>query len=211
MVGLVFAMQGAGLVIGPLVASIFLGPGMSSNLTWRLLLGLGAIPGLAVWDDKVAADRFTGLGGLLFRGQGKIIAPGRVAVGDDVLRARRAIVINTGTAPSIPPIPGLAGTPYWTNHQAIETEQVPDSLIVLGGGAIGAELAQVFSRFGAQVTVVEALDRLLPPEEPEAGALLAEMFGREGIRVRTSAKAQRVTHDRGPGNGGPFPTDKSGI
>jgi pyruvate/2-oxoglutarate dehydrogenase complex dihydrolipoamide dehydrogenase (E3) component len=152
------------------------------------------------WDDKAAADRFTGLGGLLFRGQGRIVAPGQVAVGDDVLRARRAIVINTGTAPAIPPIPGLAGTPYWTNHQAIETEQVPDSLIVLGGGAIGAELAQVFSRFGAEVTVVEALDRLLPPEEPEAGVLLAEVFGREGIRVRTGAKAVHVSHDRGAGD-----------
>ena len=151
------------------------------------------------WDDKAAADRFTGLGGLLFRGQGTIIAPGRVAVGDHVLRARRAIVINTGTAPAIPPIPGLAGTPYWTNHQAIEAEQVPDSLLVLGGGAIGAELAQVFSRFGAEVTVVEALDRLLPPEEPEAGALLAEVFGREGIGVRTGAKAEHVTHDGGAG------------
>jgi pyruvate/2-oxoglutarate dehydrogenase complex dihydrolipoamide dehydrogenase (E3) component len=154
------------------------------------------------WDDKVAADRFTGLGGLLFRGQGRIVAPGRVAVGDDMLRARRAIVINTGTAPAIPPIPGLAATPYWTNHQAIEAEQVPDSLIVLGGGAIGAELAQVFSRFGAEVTVVEALGRLLPPEEPEAGALLAKVFGREGIGVRTGAKAERVTHDGG-GAGGP--------
>jgi pyruvate/2-oxoglutarate dehydrogenase complex dihydrolipoamide dehydrogenase (E3) component len=152
------------------------------------------------WDDKAAADRFTGLGGLLLRGQGRVIAPGRVAVGDDVLRARRAIVINTGTAPAIPPIPGLAGTPYWTNHQAIEAEQVPDSLIVLGGGAIGAELAQVFSRFGAEVTVVEALDRLLPPEEPEAGALLAEVFAREGIGVRTGAKAERVTHDGGAGD-----------
>jgi pyruvate/2-oxoglutarate dehydrogenase complex dihydrolipoamide dehydrogenase (E3) component len=152
------------------------------------------------WDDKAAADRFTGLGGLLFRGQGRIIAPGRVAVGDDVLRARHAVVINTGTAPAIPPIPGLAGTPYWTNHQAIEAEQVPDSLIVLGGGAIGAELAQVFSRFGAEVTVIEALDRLLPPEEPEAGALLAEVFAREGIGVRTGAKAVRVTHDGGAGD-----------
>jgi pyruvate/2-oxoglutarate dehydrogenase complex dihydrolipoamide dehydrogenase (E3) component len=156
------------------------------------------------WDDKVAADRFTGQGGLLLRGTGRIIAPGRVVVGDQVLRARRGIVINTGTAPAIPPIPGLAGTPYWTNHQAIETERVPESLIVLGGGAIGAELAQVFSRFGAQVTVVEAMGHLLPPEEPEAGALLAEVFGREGIAVRTGARAEHVAHDAGPDGSGRF-------
>src|SRR5580693_3478896 len=95
------------------------------------------------WDDQVAADRFTSQGGLLFRGHGTIAGPGRVAVGRDVVRARRAIVIHVGTAPVIPPIPGLAGTPYWTNHEAVEAERVPESLIVLGGGAVGAELAQV--------------------------------------------------------------------
>ena len=89
------------------------------------------------WDDQVAADRFTGQGGRCSAGTARSPAPGRVAVGDDVLRARRGIVIDTGTAPVIPPVPGLAGTPYWTNHEAIEAEQVPESLIVLGGGAIG--------------------------------------------------------------------------
>ncbi|HEY7016018.1 MAG TPA: NAD(P)/FAD-dependent oxidoreductase [Streptosporangiaceae bacterium] len=147
------------------------------------------------WDDTVAADRFTGLGGLLFRGHGTIVAPGRVAVGDDVLHAARGIVIGVGTAPAVPPIPGLAGTPFWTNREIIETEQVPASLIVLGGGAIGSELALAFSRFGARVTVIEAMSRLLPPEEPEAGELLTQVFGREGIGVRTGVAASRVDHD----------------
>ncbi len=146
------------------------------------------------WDDKVAADRYTDLGGTLFRGQGVITGPHRVSVGGDTLVARRGIVVNTGTVPAIPPVPGLAGTPYWTNHAAIETEQVPQSLIVLGGGPIGVELAQVFARFGAQVTIVETADRLLPAEEPEAGAVLAEVFGREGIYVCTDAKAESVSH-----------------
>src|ERR1039457_2180817 len=119
------------------------------------------------WDDKVAVDRFTGKGGTLFRGHGRVTAPGEVTVGEDVLRARRAIVINTGTQPSVPPIEGLAGTPYWTNREAIETTEVPASLLVLGGGAIGAEFSHVFARFGARVTVIEDTDRLLPPEEPE--------------------------------------------
>jgi len=82
-----------------------------------------------------------------------------------MFRPRRGIVIATGTEPTIPPIPVLAGTPYWTNREAVETEQVPQSLIVLGGGAAGAELAQVFARFGSRVTVVEALPRLLPLED----------------------------------------------
>jgi pyruvate/2-oxoglutarate dehydrogenase complex dihydrolipoamide dehydrogenase (E3) component len=147
------------------------------------------------WDDTAAADRFTGKGGQLFRGYGRITAPGEVTVSGDVLRARRGIVIATGTAPAIPPIPGLAGTPYWTNHEAIETDQVPESIIVLGGGAIGAELAQVFARFGSRVIIVEALGQLLPLEEPESGALLAEVFGREGISVHTGSKAERISHD----------------
>jgi pyruvate/2-oxoglutarate dehydrogenase complex dihydrolipoamide dehydrogenase (E3) component len=92
------------------------------------------------WDDKVAVDRFTGKGGILFRGHGTITAPGEVTVGGDVLRARRAIIINTGTYPFVPPIEGLAGTPYWTNREAIEATEVPRSLVVLGGGTIGAEL-----------------------------------------------------------------------
>ena len=147
------------------------------------------------WDDKVAVDRFTGKGGTLFRGHGTITAPGEVTVGGDVLRARRAIIINTGTYPFVPPIEGLAGTPYWTNREAIEATEVPRSLVVLGGGAIGSELSQVFARFGARVTVIEGSGRLLPPEEPEAGALLAEVFGREGIEVRTGTRAQAVHHD----------------
>ena len=147
------------------------------------------------WDDTVAADRFTGKGGRLFRGYGRITAPGEVTVSGEVLRARRGIVIATGTAPDIPPIPGLAGTPYWTNHEAIETEQAPESIVVLGGGTIGAELAQVFARFGSRVTVVEAASRLLPLEEPESGALIAEVFGRDGIDVQAGSRAERVSHD----------------
>jgi pyruvate/2-oxoglutarate dehydrogenase complex dihydrolipoamide dehydrogenase (E3) component len=147
------------------------------------------------WDDKVAADRFIAKGGTLFRGHGTITAPGQVTVGDDVLRARRGIVLNSGTMPAIPPIPGLAGTPLWTNHEAIEAEEVPDSLIVLGGGPIGVELGQVYARFGAAVTMVEMSDRLLAVEEPESGDLLGKVFRREGIAVRTGASAVAVAHD----------------
>jgi pyruvate/2-oxoglutarate dehydrogenase complex dihydrolipoamide dehydrogenase (E3) component len=146
------------------------------------------------WDDKVAVDRFTGKGGTFFRGHGVITAPGEVTVGDHVLRSRRGIIINTGTEPVIPPIPGLAGTPFWTNREAIEATAVPASLLVLGGGAIGAELSQVFARFGARVTVVEGADRLLALEEPEAGALIGEVFRREAIDVHTAARATGVSY-----------------
>jgi pyruvate/2-oxoglutarate dehydrogenase complex dihydrolipoamide dehydrogenase (E3) component len=156
------------------------------------------------WNDKAAVDRFTGKGGILVRGHGWISGPGEVTVtpsGPDsqkqVLRARRGIVINTGTAPAVPPIPGLAGTPFWTNREAIETERVPASMVVLGGGSVGVELGQVFARFGSRVTVIEGAGRLLPLEEPEAGDLLAEVFGREGIGVHVGKHATGVGHNGG--------------
>lgn len=149
------------------------------------------------WDDKVAADRFTGKGGILVRGHGRITGPRSVTVGDEVITASRGIVIASGSQPSVPPIDGLAGTPYWTNHEAIETATLPSSLIVLGGGAIGAELAQAFSRFGCTVTVVEAAPRLLALEEPESGALVAEAFGAGGIRVLTGASVSHVAYADG--------------
>lgn len=147
------------------------------------------------WDDQVAVDRFTGKGGTFFRGYGVITGPRQVTVGEEVLTARRGIVLNPGTSPAIPPIPGLAGTPYWTNREAIEAEQVPRSLIVLGGGPIGVELSQVFARFGAAVTVIEMADRLMAVEEPESGELLGQVFAREGIDVRAPATAAAVAHD----------------
>jgi pyruvate/2-oxoglutarate dehydrogenase complex dihydrolipoamide dehydrogenase (E3) component len=151
------------------------------------------------WHDKVAADRFAGKGGHLVRGFGTITAPGEVTVdgrdGRRVFRPRRGIVIATGSEPAVPPIEGLRGTPYWTNRDIVQAEEVPRSLIVLGGGAVAAEFAQVFARFGAAVTVVAGLPRLLPLEEPEAGQLIERVFTAEGITVRTNAPAQRVGHD----------------
>jgi pyruvate/2-oxoglutarate dehydrogenase complex dihydrolipoamide dehydrogenase (E3) component len=165
------------------------------------------------WDDKVAAGRFAGKGGHLVRGTGVITGPFEVTVsfpgsspgsfpgGSRVFRARRGIVIDTGSAPAIPPIPGLAGTPYWTNREIVQVSQVPESMIVLGGGAIGAELAQVFARFGTAVTVIEAQPRLVSFEEPEASELIERIFTAEGIKVCTDAPADRVSHDDDAGFG----------
>ena len=151
------------------------------------------------WNDKVAADRFTGKGGHLVRGRGRITGAGQVTVtgaeGTRVFQARKGIVINTGTDPAIPPLDGLAGTPYWTNREIVQAERVPESLIVLGGGAIGAELAQVFARFGTDVTVIEALPRLLSFEEPEASELIERVFANEGITVCAEAPAEKIGYD----------------
>lgn len=149
------------------------------------------------WNDRAAVDRFVGKGGRFVRGQARLLSKDTVAVGDDTFRARRAVVIAAGTRPSVPPVPGLAETPFWTNHEAIEVKRVPASLIVMGGGAIGVELAQVYARFGARVTIVEGAPRLVPAEEPEASRILADVLIGEGLRVITGRTVDRVAHDGG--------------
>ena len=149
------------------------------------------------WNDKVAVDRFTGKGGCFVRGRATIAGPGRVRVGDDEYAARRAIVVATGTAAVIPPVPGLADTPYWTNREAIEADTLPGSLAVLGGGAIGLELAQVYARFGVRVTVVERSPRLLAVEEPESSALAATAVQADGVTVLTGVGAVGVAFSAG--------------
>jgi len=149
------------------------------------------------WDDTVAVERFVKKGGRFVRGWGRLDGPGRVAVDDRVIEAGRAIVLATGTRAWVPPVTGLADTPYWTNREAIETETVPTSIAVIGGGAIGVELAQVFRRFGAEVTVLEVAPRLVGPEEPEAGALLERVFAAEGIEVRTGVTVESVHYAGG--------------
>jgi pyruvate/2-oxoglutarate dehydrogenase complex dihydrolipoamide dehydrogenase (E3) component len=147
------------------------------------------------WNDQVAVDRFTGKGGRFVRGSGRLVGPGSVEVDGERFEARRAVVLATGTVPGIPPIAGLSDTPYWTNREAIEAKTLPASLLVLGGGAVGLELAQAYARFGVAVTVVEALDRLLPVEEPESSALAQSALTADGITVRVGARATAVAHD----------------
>ena len=159
------------------------------------------------WDDRVAVERLEGQGATFVRGAGRLAgrdADGRlrVVVGDGTYTAER-VVLATGTAPAIPPVDGLADLrasgdgvagPVWTNREAVKATSAPASLVVLGGGAIGCELAQGFARFGTRVTVVEAAPRILMPEEPDASAVVAEVFAREGITVHqgTGAKIGRA-------------------
>ena len=147
------------------------------------------------WDDTVAVDRFVGKGGTFVRGDAVITGRNTVVADGVAYTATRGIVVATGTAAAVPPIPGLADTPYWTNHHIIETTELPTSLIVLGGGAIGAELAQVMARFGVDVTVIEGLDRMLGQNEPEAGEVVADVFAAEGIAVATGQFASAVAYE----------------
>lgn len=151
------------------------------------------------WDDAVAVKRLEDAGGRFLRGTARLAGPGRVVVATDdgevELSVRRGVVLNTGTEPAVPPIDGLAETPYWTNRDAVRLRELPTSLVVLGGGAIGCELAQAFSRFGVEVTVVEAGERILGPEEPEASAVVAAALEGEGIAVRAGVGVSSVSHD----------------
>ncbi|WP_079080642.1 FAD-dependent oxidoreductase [Streptomyces ardesiacus] len=147
------------------------------------------------WNDQVAVDRFTGKGGHFVRGRGRLIGPRRVEVDSETYEARRGVVVATGTRPQIPPVPGLVKVPYWTNRDAVAAKEPPTSLLVLGGGAIGLGLAQVFARFGTRVSIVEALDRLLPMEEPESSELITGVLRAEDLTIRTGTRATGVRHD----------------
>ncbi len=144
------------------------------------------------WDDTVAVNRFVGKGGTFVRGSGAIDGPNRVIANGDVYIARKGIIIATGTSPALPPVPGLADAKPWTNREVFKIREVPESLAVMGGGAIGLELAQAFSRFGAKVTVIEAFDRILAPEEPESSTLITEVLRGEGVTIITGQAASNV-------------------
>ena len=144
------------------------------------------------WNDKAAVARFEKAGGRFVRGEGRFEAPGVVLVDGTTFEVSRAVVVATGTRPAIPPVPGLDQVDYWTNRGAVQSEEVPSSLVVMGGGSVGCEFAQVFARYGSRVTLVEGLRHLIPNEDVEACELLQRIFAAEGIDVRTGAKAERV-------------------
>lgn len=149
------------------------------------------------WDDTVAVKRLEDSGASFVRGRGVLAGDGRVVVDGTTYTATRGIVLNTGTTPSAPPIDGLADSPYWTNRDAVRLTELPSSMVVLGGGAIGCELAQVMARFGVRVTVVEVAPRLVALEEPEAAEALEKAFAGDGIQVLTGVDVSSVAYADG--------------
>jgi pyruvate/2-oxoglutarate dehydrogenase complex dihydrolipoamide dehydrogenase (E3) component len=134
-------------------------------------------------DDAKAAAALEATGAKLFRGTGSLLDFRTVQVGDEQLVAKRGVVIANGSTAAIPPIPGLDKVHYWTNRQAAVPRELPNTLAVLGGGAIGVELGQAFARLGSKVTVIEAGPRFLGLEEPEAGAALRPHLEADGITL----------------------------
>ncbi|HEX6696006.1 MAG TPA: NAD(P)/FAD-dependent oxidoreductase [Solirubrobacteraceae bacterium] len=133
----------------------------------------------------------------LVRGHGRVTGERTVLVGDETLAARRAVVIATGTEPLVPPIPGLREARPWTNREAVTSEEVPASLVVLGGGTVGVEMADAYASFGSRVTVIEAGPRVLAREEPFAGDEVCAAFAEAGIEVRADTRATAVSRSDG--------------
>ncbi len=129
----------------------------------------------------------------LFRGRGRLDGERRVVVGPDVLRARHAVVVATGSAPAMPPIDGLAEATPWGNREATTATSPPTRLLVLGGGVVGVEMAQAWSSFGSSVALIESAERVLPGEEPFASEEVAGGLGSAGVELHLGAKATAVS------------------
>jgi len=141
-------------------------------------------------DDSSQLPWLEGKGIALFRGDGKLEGERKVSVGDKTLAARRAVAIATGTGAAMPPIEGLDTVDAWNNRQVTTARHAPDSMIVLGGGPVGCEMAQAWTSFGTRVTLVEAADRLLQKEEPFASEQVATALReRHGVEVITGTRA----------------------
>ncbi|CAA9515047.1 MAG: PF00070 family, FAD-dependent NAD(P)-disulphide oxidoreductase [uncultured Solirubrobacterales bacterium] len=143
-------------------------------------------------DDSAPAQALEKKGIDLFRGEARIAGPGRVEVADRTLETER-ILVACGTVSTIPPVDGLEQAGYWTNREATTLSEIPESVVVLGAGPVGIELSQMLHRFGAQVTLLQASERLLPREDHRVGELIGEALRQDGIDVRTGARAAAVT------------------
>ena len=128
----------------------------------------------------------------LFRGDAELDGERRVRVGDDVLVARKAVAIATGSTALIPPIDGLDSVEYWTNREATSASEVPGHLIVLGGGAVGVEMAQAWRTLGSEVTLIEGAPRILGRNEPFASDQVADGLRGRGVDLRLDSKASAV-------------------
>lgn len=145
-------------------------------------------------DDSARVESYRKMGVTVVKGDGRLAGPGALEVDGRRFEADR-ILISTGSEPVIPPVDGLAESGYWTNRQATAMHEIPESVVVLGGGPVGVELAQFMRRFGAEVSVVQGSPRLVEREDERVSQLLLESLEGDGITVRTGTHGQSVTRD----------------
>ena len=146
-------------------------------------------------DDSQQLPWLQARGIRLIRGHARLDGERRVRVGEQLYAARLAVVIAVGSGAALPPIHGLADARPWTNREVTTTREIPGRLIVLGGGAVGVEMAQAYSALGSKVTVIEAAERLLPREEPFAGEELRDALLANGVEVHVALSARAVHRD----------------
>ena len=144
------------------------------------------------WDDSGAMQRFADRGGRLIKARGRLAGAGVVEAGAETITARKGVIIATGSQPVIPDIAGLADVEYWTTREAISARELPDSMIILGGGTVGCEFGQLFARFGTDVTLIEGADRIIAKEEPEASVVALAALEEAGVSVRVGVRVERV-------------------
>jgi len=184
----------------------------------ELLAETRRVPGLPVGDeldvDRILASRDEVIHDLddssqlpwlekrditLLRGHAEIVGERRVRIGDEELTARRAVVVATGSAPAMPPIDGLADVGAWSNREVTTAKAVPESLLILGGGVVGVEMAQAWSSLGSEVTIVEGMGRILANEEEFASDQVGAALRDRGVVIRTGAEATAARRDEAAG------------
>ena len=142
-----------------------------------------------------SVERYTQLGVECIQGEAELKDPWTVAVNGKTLTSRN-IVLATGASPLVPDIPGLAEAGYYTSDTIWDIEELPERMVVLGGGPIGCELAQCFARLGSHVTQVQRRPRILPREDPDIAAMVAESFSRDGVRILTEHAAKEILQEQ---------------
>jgi pyruvate/2-oxoglutarate dehydrogenase complex dihydrolipoamide dehydrogenase (E3) component len=147
-------------------------------------------------DDTSQVKWVTDLDAALVRGKGVVTEPGKIEVDGREL-AYDELMVSTGSRPTLPPIEGLDSVQPWLSREGTSASEIPESLIVVGGGAVGCELAQFYGRLGTHVTIVQSGGYLLPRTDRDAGDLLGETFREEGIQICLDARAKKV--EGGPG------------
>jgi dihydrolipoamide dehydrogenase len=142
-------------------------------------------------DDGGHVHGLEAAGAEVIRGDARVVDAGRVEVGGRTLEGR-TLVLATGSVPVIPPIDGLSEAGFWTSNDATSTRDLPSSLVILGGGVVGVELAQVFARFSVQTAIVEGSERVLPREHPKSSEAVTAQLEQEGVEIRAGSRATGV-------------------
>ncbi|GAB3229919.1 NAD(P)/FAD-dependent oxidoreductase [Glycomyces halotolerans] len=153
----------------------------------------GMVRGL---DDGKQRESYEDRGAAVFRGEGRITAPGEVTVDDRTITAEH-IVIATGSEPVIPPVRDLGREDVWTNREATTAERIPERTAIMGGGPVGCEIAQYLRRLGSEVTVIELAEGLMSGEDPRVGQILEGRFRDEGIEIHTKTQGKCLENGGG--------------